>query len=72
MTRDELYEFMGDGEYSGKEIADRILAAIAKEREGDVVLWKGKVNQIAFVAALPESFFGLKGRIVFQPDKEEK
>lgn len=44
MTRQELHDMITDEMYrssSANKLADRILAALESEREGEVVLWEG-------------------------------
>ena len=48
MTREELVEILEvclDGEFTRPDVlADRILAALAREREGEVVLGEGTIE----------------------------
>lgn len=64
-----------------KNIADNLLAALAKEREGEVVLVKGEITKAtipgyyhlagmyAFRSAELESHVGKRGQLIFRPAK---
>lgn len=54
------------------EVADRILAALEKEREGESVLWTGEMGGIGLYVPPIPGVEGNHGQIIFRPTKAEK
>lgn len=78
MTREELVEILEvclDGEFTRPDVlADRILLALEKEREGDVVLEDGVMGEDFMMEATCNSIElnGKQGQLIFRPTKAEK
>lgn len=54
------------------KFTDRILAALEKEREGEVVLWTGEMGGIGLYVPPIPGVEGNHGQIIFRPTKAEK
>lgn len=86
MTREDIFKIAQDGglvhSSHAHRIADRILAALEKEREGEVVLGRGCANNICSMCGNPfrssiyhgkcETIRGKVGQLIFRPTKAEK
>ena len=85
MNREELVEIMMEhiGETEGivtmkRTLADRILAALAKEREGEVVVLEDLEvghDGCIFIADheyLPTGMAGKRGSLIFRPAKGDR
>lgn len=51
------------------DIADRILAALESEREGEVVLWTGEMGGIGLYVPPIPGVEGTHGQVFFRPTK---
>lgn len=73
MTREELQDMITDEMYrssSANKLTARILAALAREREGEVVLWDGTFGAITSFSLAQVR--GKRGQLIFRPTKAEK
>lgn len=80
IIKDEVFGFDDfDNEvYGAEDCADRILAALAKEREGEVVLAEGLVyadsgGQVigsSYCDDVMKSVIDKRGQLIFRPTKE--
>ena len=82
MTRQELHDMITDEMYqssSANKLADRILAALAKEHGAEVVLDSGSVYGMAWHIVdnfekdkFYDQFREKRGQLIFRPTKAEK
>lgn len=74
MTRDDIKNILDccshGGFYDLNKAADRILAALNREKEGEVVLLSGTIPLKDFDICIAD-ITGKRGQLVFRPTKEK-